>query len=235
LLLLVAAYPEIPPAALAQLSIGRRDAYLLALREAIFGSHLVSLAVCPTCHERLELTFDVADIRAEAPLIPLSVAERGPGGEVQEAVEIFSVNVAGYEVRFRLPNSLDLTAVAGNEDVTTTPHLLLERCLLRVSYHDEEQPVEQLPAHVIEAVAARMAQVDPQAEVLLALTCPLCGQQWQATFDIVSFFWSEINAWAYRLLHEVHTLASAYGWCEADILAMSPWRRQFYLEMVSGA
>jgi hypothetical protein len=33
-------------------------------------------------------------------------------------------------------------------------------------------------------------------------------------------------------LREVHTLAWAYGWREADILAMSPARRQFYIELV---
>ena len=78
-----------------------------------------------------------------------------------------------------------------------------------------------------------MAEADPQADIQLALSCPACGHQWLSTFDIVSFFWSEINAWAYRILREVHILASAYGWREADILAMSPYRRQLYLEMVS--
>jgi hypothetical protein len=33
-------------------------------------------------------------------------------------------------------------------------------------------------------------------------------------------------------LNEVHMLAWAYGWREADILAMSSARRQFYLERV---
>jgi hypothetical protein len=50
---------------------------------------------------------------------------------------------------------------------------------------------------------------------------------------VVSFFWMEVESWAYRILRQVHALASAYGWSEGDILAMSPWRRQFYLEMVS--
>ena len=68
-----------------------------------------------------------------------------------------------------------------------------------------------------------------------ALYCPECGHRWHATFDIVSFFWSEIDAWAYRTLHQVHRLASAYGWREADILAMSPWRRQFYLSLQNGS
>jgi hypothetical protein len=33
------------------------------------------------------------------------------------------------------------------------------------------------------------------------------------------------------MLYDVHALASAYGWREADVLAMSPMRRQVYLEL----
>jgi hypothetical protein len=78
-----------------------------------------------------------------------------------------------------------------------------------------------------------MAACDPQAEVLLDLNCPACGHGWQALFDVVAFFWAELAAQAKRLLREVHTLARAYGWREADILGMSARRRQFYLEMVT--
>ena len=74
--------------------------------------------------------------------------------------------------------------------------------------------------------------VDPQANVQMNLSCVRCGKHWQAVFDIESFLWSEINRWAERLLLEVHQLARAYGWREADILAMSPHRRRFYLDML---
>ena len=77
-----------------------------------------------------------------------------------------------------------------------------------------------------------MAEVDPQADVQMDLTCPACGHQWQALFDIESFFWREISAWANRILREVHALASAYGWRESDILSMSTWRRQTYLNLI---
>ncbi len=222
LTLLAAACPDSPPDALAKLSIGQRDARLLTLRERTFGPQLVSLATCPGCGERLELTFSVGDIRSPSPC----------QGEVGEGVVALSLSISDYEVRFRLPNSLDLTAVADQGDVTATRRLLLEHCLLAAQHNGEETATDQLPADVIDAVVERMAQADSQADVRLALSCPACGHQWQATFDIVSFFWSELNAWAYRILREVHSLASAYGWREADILAMSPWRRQFYLEMV---
>lgn len=218
LTLLAAACPETSPDVLAKLSVGRRDAHLLTLREWTFGLQLVSLATCPGCGECLELTFNVADIR----VIPEA-----------ERAEEFSLSTAGYELRFRLPDSLDLAAIVDCKDAATARHLLLTRCLLAAYHNGAECSVDHLPADVEEALVEGMAQADPQGDVRLALSCPLCGHQWQAAFDIVLFFWSEINAWASRILREVHTLASAYGWREVDILAMSPWRRQCYLEMVS--
>src|SRR5215212_4607648 len=63
LLLLAAASPTTSLEALADQSIGQRDAALLTLREWTFGSQLVSLATCPACGATVELGFDVADIR----------------------------------------------------------------------------------------------------------------------------------------------------------------------------
>jgi len=79
-----------------------------------------------------------------------------------------------------------------------------------------------------------MSEIDPQADTKLSLVCPSCEHAWQADFDIISFFWREIDAWAQRTLLEVVYLASAYGWREADILNMSPWRRHFYLGALGG-
>ena len=78
-----------------------------------------------------------------------------------------------------------------------------------------------------------MAECDPQAEVLIDMECPDCGHRWQMLFDIAAFLWTEIAVAAKRLLREVHTLARAYGWREADILSLSAARRQFYIEMVT--
>jgi hypothetical protein len=219
LAILAAACPDMSLETLAGLSIGQRDAWLLTLREWTFGPRLAGLAMCPSCGERLELACNVADIQVTSP---------------EEPESTLSLQMAGYEVCFRLPNSLDLMAVAASAAEVVPRQQLLERCLLAVLQHGTEQTIAQLPLDVEQAVVARMAQADPQADVQVALACPGCRHHWQAPFDIVSFFWNEINAWASRLLRDVHTLASAYGWREADILAMSPWRRQAYLEMVNG-
>jgi hypothetical protein len=217
LTLLAAACPEIPVEALARLSIGQRDSLLLTLREWTFGEQIVSVATCPGCGDRLELNFQIADIRVAT--------------HAQPAEEL-SLSVADYKVRFRLPNSQDLDAVATQTPTAAIQQSLLKRCILLASCQGETQTIEQLPPDVVDAVVEQMALADPQAEVLLALACPSCDRQWKSTFDIASFFWSEIHAWAIRTLREIHILASAYGWCEADILAVSPYRRQLYLEMV---
>ena len=80
------------------------------------------------------------------------------------------------------------------------------------------------------AVLQAMSELDPEAETRFDLVCAACGHLWSALFDITAFFWTEIQALAQRLLHDVTTLARLYGWREADILAMSNTRRTYYLE-----
>ena len=218
LTLLAAACSETPREVLERLSLGQRDAHLLTLREWTFGPQLPSLATCHGCQERLELTLSLADLR----LVP--AAEPG---------ETLSLNVGGYALCFRLPNSQDLVMIAHQLDVPTARQILFERCLLTAHLDGQQQSANQLPPQIVDAIVEHMGRADPQANIQLALVCPQCGHQWQVTFDIASFFWSEINAWAHRILREVHILASRYGWSERDILALSPWRRQFYLNVVN--
>src|SRR5262249_56135 len=146
--------------------------------------------------------------------------------------ESWPLEVAGYELRCRAPNSLDLLAIAGRRDRAEARRQLLELCLMDVAREGAPVAVERLPDEVIAMVVERIAQSGPQSGVRLALSCPQCGHHWQSGFDIGPFFWTEIHVWAQRILRETHTLASAYGWREMDILMMNPWRRQFYLSCI---
>jgi uncharacterized protein (UPF0212 family) len=216
-LLLDAACPESTPEALARLSIGRRDNLLLTLRELTFGTQLTGVADCPACGQRIEASFRSADIRATPP----------------EVDETFVVVDGEYEVRFRLPDSRDLLAVPASSDSDAARCLLLERCVVGARRRGEPVVAAELPDAVVAAVTSSMAESDPQADVRFELQCPECGQAWQSIFDVVGFFWTEIDAWAQRILGEVHSLARAYGWREAEILNLSPQRRQIYLDLLS--
>ncbi|HKR12651.1 MAG TPA: hypothetical protein VJT15_11365 [Pyrinomonadaceae bacterium] len=210
LTLLAAAYPDATREELAMLSIGRRDASLLSLREQLFGSQLSSLTACPECGEQLELNFNVADIRATVPFSesPLSLCE------------------SGYELELRLPNSFDLLRLANCSTIAEMRSRLFAQCVLHGP--------DELPPEIVDLAIARMGEADPQADVEVDLNCPECRHVWQTGFDIVTYLWSELHAWAGQMLREVHLLASSYGWSESDILNMSAPRRRGYLEMLAG-
>src|SRR5262245_29215804 len=186
---------------LAALSIGARDARLLAMRERVFGSTIASLSTCPECGAHLEQAFSVEDI------LPPRTEEGAP---------MLSVDVDGEVVQFRLPNSRDLAALSMVNDPEAARGRLVERCVLTTLPPSEHRAVARSEA-VIQRIADAMAQADPRGDIQLALTCPACSLEWAETFDIVSFFWSELSAWSSRVVDAVHRLASAYGWHEADI------------------
>lgn len=231
LLILQSAFPEMSQDALARLTIGRRDSHLLAVRAHTFGWTLMALTTCPQCREQVECVLDLA-AQGLVPAIPAK-AMHADSSFTDTSNEPQQVTIDGYDVHFRLPNSLDLAAIAGGQDVGGARHLLVQSCIVQARHDSLPVAAEALPEMVIEAVTARMAERDPLADMQLDLSCTACGHNWQSMFDITTYLWHEISTQARRLLREVHILAQAYGWREADILSMSAARRQFYIGMVS--
>jgi hypothetical protein len=213
-LLLAAAYNE-PQEQLATLAIGERNRRLLLLRQKLFGSKAEAVVACPICQERLEFTLPLSSFTGEAP----------------KHTESFSLCSGSYTMNFRLPNSLDLLALP--RDIAKARDFLLERCLIDVQHKGKKVTAQDLPEKVIADLNKQMANADPQAVMELRLECPACHHAWTAIFDIASFLWCELDHWGKHMLLAIHRLASAYGWREEDILSMSTWRRQTYLELLS--
>jgi hypothetical protein len=218
LTLLMAGFPEITWEELCDLSVGRRDMRLVSLRESMFGPRLESSAECSQCKERLEFVLDTQIIRA--------------GEETHPAEQVHVIERDEIDLRFRLPNSWDLAAVAPIRDSMQARTLLMERCLIQATRGGEPIRPGDLSEDLCVLVAEQMVESDPGLEILLDFECPACGARCPTLFDIVTYFWEEIEAEARRLLREIHTLARAYGWRESEILAISPVRRYYYLALV---
>lgn len=213
--LITTSEPHTPVEQLARLSVGQRDVRLFEIRAATFGERLEIVGSCPECAAPFELETRVRDLLAD------TRRDIDPVAEV-EADEV--------RVRFRLADSTDLAAAARAE---AAPRLLFERCVLEAERAGTSIAAEDLPPAIVRAVGDRMREIDPQSEVELVLTCPACNHRWRDLFDIASYIWTEIETLALRLLQEVHVLARAYGWSEADILSMTPKRRRFYLDLAT--
>jgi len=216
LAILATAMPEASHNDLIALPIGRRDTQLLRIRAETFGPVLDGHSRCASCDEQLEFEIGIDQILGE---------DVGGTGTTERA---YMLDVDGTRYSFRLPNSSDLAAAVACGDAEAARGLIARRCL--VDRYPDDGPI---PSDHLTALSGEMARLDPHADITFRLDCPLCGHAGEASLDIVSFLWSEIDSAARRLVRDVHVLASAYGWSEADILAMSETRREAYIELAS--
>lgn len=218
LLLHAVARPGAGTEELLAVPLGRRDAELFGLRAELFGERLDVRVSCPSCAEEMEFVFDSGQV----------VGAAGP------ADGPLRVELDGWQVGFRLPTPGDLAA-AERAPADQARAVVLERCVLTAEHGGEPVAARQLPEPVQRRVAEAAAAADPYADVRLHLGCPECGEQALAELDIASYLWEELDDWARATLLHVHLLATAYGWSEAEILALSPLRRRYYLELCADA
>lgn len=209
-------FPGTQPDSVADWPIGRLNRALVEMQLAYFGPALRGWTSCRRCADKLEFALDGLAL-AESPL--------PKQGE--------PIVVSGRT--FRLPTSRDLARVAVEDDPGKTAVALVEMCRMK----GEAEPVEpslttenDWTEEDLDAIGDKMARADPLAEIMLHFDCPECGESFDDSLDLPTFLRAEIEGRVKRLLREVHTLASAYGWGEAEILSLNPARRQFYLEMV---
>ncbi|MEU1179176.1 hypothetical protein ABZ464_16275 [Streptomyces sp. NPDC005820] len=193
--------------------VGTRDADLLGLRAELFGDVLSVRIGCPACGADLEFDVDTTGLAAAAP-----------------AAEPKPLTDGDWTVRFRLPTPADLLAV--HDRAAQDPRSgLAARLVLEARRGDRAVPADLLPERVVHLLAEAVAAADPAADISFAMACPDCGAQVRAQLDIATYLWDELDSWARTTLADVHALASSYGWTEPEVLALSPLRRRYYLEL----
>jgi hypothetical protein len=196
-----------------ELTAGDRAALLLHLRRLALGDTLVCVFPCPNddCGERLELELSVSELLVDPAEDP------APAHELE---------LAEGRVRFRLPTGSDeeRAALRALDDPVAAADELLAACVL-----DAPEPE---PQALRERVPASMAELDPQADLTLAFSCPECERSGVVPFDPASFFFAELEARAEALERDVHTLAAGYGWSEEEILSLPSARRRRYVARV---
>lgn len=192
---------------LAALTIGTTDRLLFSLREQLFGPDLACVTACPECGEAIEFSACCGD------LVPK--ASDQPAGA--------PIHVLGGPVQCRVPLNVDIRRL------DRIPRPASSRALLRMCLLGDPAAVDGLSDQDCDRAVTELADADPGACVEVAIGCP-CSHNWVEEFDIRSYLLSELTDWAVRSMRDVHQLASRYGWAESDILRMSPWRKQIYLE-----
>ena len=209
----------------AQLTVGDREALVLALRRITLGERLQCVIDCPACGEAMDIDLAIAD---------LLLAPRTSTAPAYD--EVIATAEGHWRMRYRLPVGADQIAVA--RACADAPDCgareLLVRCVREaVSPSGVATDPSALPERVAEALGERMAALDPQAEISLDVGCPVCRTRSAITLDAAGLFFRELMARGADLYREVHRLAVSYHWSERDILALPRGKRRRYLALLA--
>ncbi|MGH8666102.1 MAG: hypothetical protein ACREUX_17715 [Burkholderiales bacterium] len=81
-------------------------------------------------------------------------------------------------------------------------------------------------------LARTLAERDPLVALSVLCPCPACGADNDIPIDLEAVALARLDHRRRSLLHEIHALASRYGWTEAEIVALPPARRAHYLALI---
>jgi hypothetical protein len=126
-------------------------------------------------------------------------------------------SIDGVPIQLRAPSSRAVAEATLADD----PVILLGHCVDRACV-------------ALDAVEAALCEAFPLLDLRFNLACAACEGAIATRFDIGQWLWREVEALARLAIDAVDRLARAYGWSEAEILALSPARRSMYLARVAG-
>ncbi len=191
---------------------GDIDAALLLVRSALMGDRIRADVNCPECGARFDVAFGIADYLAHH-------RPHAARGVREFADEPGWFEFADGGARFCLPTGADLAAVEGCE---RPERELAARCV---------RPPDA-PARLVRRIERAMAALAPSLNGNLRGPCPECGASVSLQFDVVRYVLAELRQEAEQLHEDVHLIAQAYHWAEADILALPRPRRTAYADLI---
>jgi len=86
----------------------------------------------------------------------------------------------------------------------------------------------------LDSIGMALEQHDDLMTLEVNAGCPACGQDLLIDLDLEEKLLENLATEQKRLLRQIHRLARAYHWSEADIVAMPNRRRQYYLAQIDG-
>ena len=182
------------------MAVSDRDRLYTALYQDCFGGQIDGVATCASCGEDYEFGFAL-DALAGHQASERPTELDGPDDEG------FYRTLDG--VRLRPPTVTDLAAASGLQPEKAVA-TLTARCI--------DPQSTQLG---IEAIEQWMERIAPILDLDIAARCPHCAARQDIPFSLEAQLIQGLAQERRFLTHEIHRLASAYGWRLDDILSLS--------------
>ena len=190
---------------------------LLGLRRFLFGDTVACLfrGNSHPCGERMELEFSITAFLGDA----RPTAQRGVERVADDPRWFRLSGATDGKLRFRLPSVEDQLAVLDEPEAES---LLARRCI----------DTGKLNARTVARVERVMEEMAPPVSRPLTGQCPACGEPVTVSLHVARLVIDELQHSASGAHEQIHAIAAAYHWNEADILAMPQRRRRAYAELI---
>jgi hypothetical protein len=190
------------------LSVGDRHWLLARLAEHLGRERVWLTGTCATCGAPFDAPADLGALPAK------------PGGEGYP--EAAAEGLDG-PILLRAPTGADQEAVAGLDEAAAAA-ALLARCAPGAD-------VDAWPEEALDRLDAALAELSPEVAGEVATACPACGAACRAALDLAEVVLGALG----DPYEDVHAIAAAYHWSEAEILALPTERRRRYLRLIDRA
>jgi hypothetical protein len=198
------------PGCAAQLTVSDCDRLCASIYREYFGDHIEGRARCSTCHEPFDLSF----------LLPALVDDLAARQSRAAAPDERGIFTARDGRQFRLPTAGEQQEMRGIGTADAVA-ALLERCV-----------VEGDPLRDTEAIEDAMEQAGALLDLDLAAVCPHCDGEQTVRFDMQSYLFRTLGYEKRFLLHEVHRIATAYGWAYDETMRLPREDRRRFVQLI---
>jgi len=199
-------------------SLKERLQGLLAIVVSTLGQHLRLQVSCSKsdCHEPMEVDLDLA----------LFIQDEPP-------FRLFCRPDSETELELRLPNGLDQLNWINNQD-DMADNWFSEMASSLVSRVNGEIPSQRfrVSENWLDQIGMELEQHDDLTALEINTSCPACGADLLIDLDLEAKLLEILSTEQKLLLKQIHRLALAYHWSEADIVVMPNKRRQYYLAQI---
>jgi len=181
---------------------------LLAVTDSIDQLKLLARCRQPLCAEQFELDLPMAMLQNSV-----------PDGQPVEIV----LN-SGRRISLRRPNGRDLHKwnTLKLETRSAAVDVMLKSLAVEGQATCDDEPV----------LAKALSELDPLVAFTVSCVCPVCSLDNDVRIDLEEIVLARLKKTQRALLDEIHTLASQYGWTEAQVLAIPSHRRAHYASMI---
>lgn len=197
------------------LSVPDRRFLMIELARRLGQSFAWLMHACEACGERFDFSLDLGEL----PVMPAS--ERYPS---------VVVTTARGCALLRVPTGADQIRVAAADDDAAAARLLAALCLAPCDDATCGDLIAELSSDDLAAIDAAVEELAPKLPWAVEAPCPACHK--------VNVIPINAAAWLVRMADgptlDVHDIASAYGWSERDILALTRTQRLKYLALIRG-